>query len=361
MLPSQAQAQEPVQVEVEAQSRQAKRARMLGLTLCSLLLLGAVALPFGLTPYWQHVAIIALYYALLTASWTLLAGFAGQFSFATMALAGISAYTSALLVLYLHWPIPLGIAAGALMAATVGLLIGALVLRMSGPYLALFTIAFSEIVRIALNAEYQLTRGDMGLTVPYLFSPNDKLAFYYTILGLLVLSLGLMGLLLRSRYGLFFRAIREDEQAAATLGVHVVRYKILAFVVSSFFAGIAGGFFAHYVGTITPNSLMEIPRMGLIIAMAVIGGIESLLGAVMGAVLVEFLQEYLRALGMWRLVLFGLALVLILRFSQNGLIYPLYQRLAGRRVELRRPQEEEQEEGLREQVGWESAQAPRSD
>lgn len=303
----------------------------------------ALILPWLITLYWQHVAIIALYYALLAASWTLLAGFAGQFCFATMALAGLSAYTSALLVLNFHVPIPLGIVSGAVTAALIGLLIGALVLRMSGPYLALFTIAFSEIVRIALNAEYQLTRGDMGLTVPYLFSPTLKIPFYYTILGLLLTSLLLMGLVLRSKYGLFFRAIREDEQAAAAMGVHVVRYKIFAFVISSFFAGVAGGFFAHYVGTITPNSLMELPRMGLIIAMAVIGGIESLIGAVIGAVLVEFLQEYLRALGMWRLVLFGLALVLILRFSQNGLIYPLYQRLAGRRVELRYPLEEREE------------------
>ncbi len=339
---AQTQTQTQTQAQAQAQAQAPAPARALGLALGALLLLGAVGLPWALTPYWQHVAIIALYYALLTASWTLLAGFCGQFSFATMALAGLSSYTSALLVLKFGLPIPLTIAVGAVVAAGIGLLIGALVLRMSGPYLALFTIAFSEIVRIILNAEYELTRGDMGLTVPYLFSPDDKLAFYYTMLGLLLVSLALMGLLLRSRYGLFFRAIREDETAAAALGVHVVKYRLMAFVVSSFFAGVAGGFFAHYVGTITPNSLMELSRMGLIIAMAVIGGIESLIGAVIGAALVEFLLEYFRALGMWRLVIFGLALVVILRFSQNGLIYPLYQRLAGRRVEVRRPEPDEE-------------------
>jgi len=310
-----------------------------------------LTIPLFIRSYWLHVSIMALYYALLASSWTMLAGFAGQFSFATMALAGISAYTSALLVLKLGVPIWLGMIAGALMAASVGLLIGALVLRMSGPYLALFTIAFSEIVRITLNAEYQLTRGDMGLTVPYLYPATSKVPYYYTILGLLVVSLLLMWAILRSRYGLFFRAIREDEQAAAAMGVNTVRYKILAFVISSFFAGVAGGFFAHYIGTLTPNSLMEIPRMGLIIAMSVIGGIESLAGAVAGATIVEFLQEYLRAIGMWRFVIFGLALVLILRFSQNGLIYPLYQRLAGRRVELRREPELELDRELEEAKG----------
>ncbi|MFQ5794655.1 MAG: branched-chain amino acid ABC transporter permease [Candidatus Bipolaricaulia bacterium] len=299
-----------------------------------------IAIVLGLTvptfmhSYRLHVSIMAGYYALLASSWTLLAGFAGQFSFATMALAGIGAYTSGLLAIHLQLPTWLGMIIGALMAASVGLLVGVLVLRMSGPYLALFTIAFSELIRITLNAEYQFTRGDMGLTVPYLYSPLSKVPYYYTILGLLAISLLIMWALLRSRYGLFFRAIREDEQAAAAMGVNTVRYKIMAFVISSFFAGLAGGFFAHYIGTLTPNSIMEIPRMGLVIAMSVIGGIESLAGAVAGATIVEFLQEYLRALGTWRFVIFGLALVLILRFSQNGLIYPLYQRFAGRRVEL---------------------------
>ena len=293
----------------------------------------SIAVPLLLRAYWLHVAIIALNYALLASSWTMLAGFAGQFSFATMALAGIGAYTSALLVINSQLPMWLGIISGALMAAFVGLLVGVLVLRMSGPYLALFTIAFSELVRITLNAEYQFTRGDMGLTVPHLYPTVSKVPYYFTMLILLAGSLLIMGLLLRSRYGLFFRAIREHEEAASAMGVNIVRYKIMAFVISSFFAGLAGGFFAHYVGTLTPNSIMEIPRMGLVIAMSVIGGIESLAGAVAGAILVEFLQEYLRELEMWRFVIFGLALVLILRFSQNGLIYPIYQRLAAKRVE----------------------------
>lgn len=315
------------------------------------LLVGGIAIVLGLTiplfihSYWLHVTIMALYYALLASSWTMLAGFAGQFSFATMALAGISAYTSALLVIDLHLSMWLGIIAGALMATFVGLLIAALVLRMSGPYLALFTIAFSEIIRITLNAEYQLTRGDMGLTAPHLYSTISKIPYYYTILGFLIVSLIIMWAILRSRYGLFFRAIREDEQAASAMGVNTVRYKIMAFMISSFFAGLAGGFFAHYIGTLTPNSIMEISRMGLVIAMSVIGGIESLAGAVAGAAIVEFLQEYLRTLGMWRFVIFGLALVLILRFSQNGLVYPLYQRLASRRAELRtKPELELKEE-----------------
>lgn len=295
----------------------------------------ALMVPLFIHSYWLHVMVMALYYALLASSWTMLAGFAGQFSFAHMALAGVGAYTSALLVMWGHLPIWAGILGGALAAMLVGLMVGALVLRMTGAYLALFTIAFSELVRIALNAQYQLTSGASGLTVPHLYQAISKVPYYYTILSILAVCLLIMWAVLRSRYGLFFRAIREDENAASAMGVNIVRYKIMAFVITSFIAGLAGGFFAHYIGVITPDSIMEISRMGLLIAMSVIGGIESLAGAVAGAIIVKFLEEYLRAFGLWRFVIFGSVLVLVLRFSQNGLIYPIYQKFGRNRIEMR--------------------------
>jgi branched-chain amino acid transport system permease protein len=296
----------------------------------AVLLAAAAALPLVVRGYWLHILVIALYYALLASSWCLLAGYAGQFSFAHVALAAAGAYTSAFLVIHggLH-PV-LGIAGGALAAAGLGLLIGALCLRLRGPYLALFTIAFSEILRIALNAEYRITRGNFGLNVPPLFQTESRAVYYYTALALLALSLLAMNLVLRSRYGLYFRAIREDEDAASSLGVNVVRTKIFAFVLSSLFAGLAGGFYGHYVRILTPN-IIQLPQMGLVIAMVVIGGIESLAGAVAGAVILQVISEYLRDYGELRWVIFGAVIVLTLRCSQNGLIYPLYERLAARR------------------------------
>lgn len=300
------------------------------------LILAAISLgalvPLVVRDYWLHVTIIAYYYAVLTASWTLLAGYAGQFSFAHMALAGVGAYTSALVVLNTSIPAYLAILIGSIAAACVGFLIGILVLRMRGPYLALFTIAYSELFRIALNAEYKITRGNFGLEVPPLFASRSKVLYYYVVFAVLAASLLAMWMLVRSRYGVFLRAIREDEDAASAMAVDVVRYKIMAFVVSSLFAGLAGGLFGHYVLILTPN-IMEIPQMGLIIAMAVIGGIESLAGAVAGAIIVEFVSEYLREFAEWRLVLFGLVLILTLRFSQNGLIYPLYRQLFEKRLQ----------------------------
>jgi branched-chain amino acid transport system permease protein len=235
-------------------------------------------------------------------------------------------------VLYADVSPVFGIFIGSITAAGVGVFIGFLCLRLRGPYLALFTIAFSEIVRITLNAEYRYTGGNFGLNVPPLFEEGTRIIYYYTILGLLVLSLLTMRQIVNSRFGLFFKAIREDEDAASSLGVNVVRYKILAFVITSFFAGLAGGFYAHYVRILTPN-IIQLPQMGLIIAMVVIGGIESLAGAVMGALLLQIVSEYLRDYEELRWVLFGLVLMTTLRFSQNGLIYPLYKRFAQRSAE----------------------------
>ncbi|GIX47949.1 MAG: hypothetical protein KatS3mg131_2160 [Candidatus Tectimicrobiota bacterium] len=302
--------------------------------------LGVLLLPLVGNDYLLHVGTISWYYGILAASWVLLAGYAGQFSFAHMALAALGGYTSALLLHFLQPPLPLALLSGVVTPALVGGLIGWLCLRMSGPYLALFTVAFSEIFRILLVAEYRFTRGSLGLHVPPLFPGASKRVYFYAGFGLLLASLALMQRVLRSRIGLFLRALREDERAAAACGVNTVRYKILAFVLASGFAGLAGVFYGHYVGILTPN-IAAIPQMGLLIAMAVIGGVESLYGAVVGAVFVEVLSEGLREYGQWRLVLFGLILLLTQRFTRNGLVAPLLARL--RRPAARRtPREAKQ-------------------
>jgi branched-chain amino acid transport system permease protein len=239
-----------------------------------------------------------------------------------MAFSGIGAYTSTFLSLYTPIPIPINIIIGGLIAVLCGFLIGKLVLRVRGVYLALFTIAFSELLRIAITAEHQITRGDFGLEVPPLFLGTSKLPYYYTMLAILLLSMLIMWLLINSKAGLYFRSIRENEDAASSLGVNVVKYKILAFVVTSFFAGVAGAFYGHYILILSPNTI-RISEMGLVIAMSIIGGIESLTGAFIGALTLEFLSEFLRDYGEWRLVIFGGLLVLTLRFFRNGLIYPI--------------------------------------
>jgi branched-chain amino acid transport system permease protein len=289
----------------------------------------ALIIPFFIQTYWLHVLIIAYFYAILAASWSLLAGYAGQFSLGHMAFMAIGGYTSGILGRFLNVPPLPGILLGTLAAGLAGWAIGALCLRFKAAYLALFTIAFSEILRTLIRGEPQITRGDHGLHVAPLFGEIvSRVPYYYTMLAVLVACLLFLYWLANSRVGLFLRAVREDEEAAAARGVDVVRYKVLTFAVTSMIAGLAGTFFAHYVTILTPN-IMIIPQMGLVIAMAIIGGVESLIAAALGGMIIQIGLEVLREFGAWRLVIFGALLVVTLRFARNGLLAPIFQRLSG--------------------------------
>ncbi len=292
------------------------------------------------TPYRMGVITGAFFYALLASSWSLLAGIAGQFSFAHMAFVGIGAYTAGLMGRDLGSTPLTGIIAGTLLAGLVGLVIGLLCLRLRAAYLALFTIAFSEICRIILLTEFKFTEGSNGLQMSKLWEGITGTHEYYVMLVLLLAGMGFMYWLAGSRFGLFVRAMREDQEAAGAMGVNVVRYKVMIFVITSLIVGLAGSVFYHQVGIITPNT-MDILQMSLVIAMAVIGGMESLLGAAVGAFFSRILLELLREinifglhleLGAWRYAAFGMLLVLTLRFAQNGLLYPIIDRLFMRRA-----------------------------
>lgn len=281
----------------------------------------------GVDEYWIYILTIGFYYAILASSWSLLVGYVGRTSFAHAAMSGMGAYTSVLVTTRLDFPLVVSIPLAGLVAALVGMAIGRLCLRLHGAYLGLTTIAFSEIFRITITAEYDLTRGSLGLAAPSLFESTARTPYYYAFLALLLVSLLAMWLILRSRIGLFFTAIREDEDAAASLGVKVVRWKILAMTISSFFAGLAGGFYAHFVQLVAP-SMMSLQEMGFVLSMAVIGGFHNIFYAALGGVFLEVLLEALREIGEWRLALFGLIVIIVLRYAPNGLFGELAQRLS---------------------------------
>jgi branched-chain amino acid transport system permease protein len=291
-----------------------------------LLAVGVLGFPFLVNGYWLSVGVLAMFYAIVAASWALLAGYAGQFSFGHMAFVSLGAYTSGLLVKWLGIPVPLGMAAGVAMCGVVGSGVGFVGLRMRGPYLALFTVAFSEVLRIIFVSEVEITGGSGGLEVTPLFHTRSDMPFYYLGVVLLAASLAVMLALVASRWGLFFRAIRENEDAAAASGVKVLRFRVLAFAIASAFAGLGGGFFGHYVGILTPD-IGSVDQMGLVVAMAVIGGTESIIAAAVGALSLEFLVEALRSYGQWRLVLFGALLLLTMRFARNGLLALAWQQV----------------------------------
>jgi branched-chain amino acid transport system permease protein len=289
-------------------------------------------LPLLLSEYHTHIAVISLYYVILAVGWNLLAGYTGQFSLAHHTFAGLGGYTSALLVQHTGLPMVIGVGAGMLLAAAVGYGLGTLCLRMRAIYLALATWAFAESVRLLITVEYQITRGDLGLATPLLFGTPRPRPYYYLFLGLALAALLAAGAIVRSRIGIYLRAIRDDEEAAAVMGVDTLRWKRFAFAASAVFAALAGGFQAHYVGLLSPAP-MKFNEMAMIVIMVIVGGLRTFAGPVVGALLIEILSELLRAWGEVRMVVFALLVIVVVRAYPAGLVglgRALARRLAAR-------------------------------
>jgi branched-chain amino acid transport system permease protein len=275
-------------------------------------------LPLWTGEYYLQVFTISFYYVILASSWNLLAGYTGQFSLAHHAFAAIGGYTSALLVTNLGLPIWMGILAAPLSSAFMGLILGVLCLRMRAIYLAIATWAFAESVRITLSMTYEITRGDLGLAVPKLFSGEGQgVAYYYLFLVLAAATVLIITFIMRSKMGYYLRAIRNDEMVARVMGINTTRWKILAFMLSSGTAGIAGAFYGHYNGLLTPV-MVDFNEMAFIVIMVVIGGIRSIAGPVIGAILIEILTETFRGFGEVRMVVFALAVIAIARLYNEG-------------------------------------------
>ncbi|HXF73423.1 MAG TPA: branched-chain amino acid ABC transporter permease [Actinomycetota bacterium] len=270
-----------------------RRAGLLALACLASLAAAAPAL-FLTSDYRLSVAAQAMYVAILASTWSLLAGVSGQFSFAHVTIAGLGAYASAIWARDLGGAIGSvygGIAFGTAFATAIGAVLGLLLLRLRSAYLALFTIAFAEIARLVVVAESDLTGGERSLQVPQL--PGRHLAHYYLILGALGLILACTYGLLRTRYGVFLRAMREDEAAAAAMGVDVVRLKVVIFTLTSLMIGLSATLYFHTTPRLVPERL-DLLFMGQVIAVAVIGGVESPLASAIGALVMYGLLENLR-------------------------------------------------------------------
>jgi branched-chain amino acid transport system permease protein len=236
------------------------------------------------------------------------------------AFAAIGGYTSALLVTRSGFPIWMGILAALLSSTLMGFILGVLCLRMRAIYLAIATWAFAESVRIFISMTYKLTRGDLGLAVPKLFLGEGRgIACYYFFLGLAVVTILMIMIINHSKMGYYLRAIRDDEMVARVMGINTTRWKIFAFIISSGIAGIAGAFYGHYNGLLTPV-MVDFNEMALIVIMVVIGGIRSIPGPVIGAIFIEILTETFREFGEIRMVVFALAVIAIARLYHEGAI-----------------------------------------
>ena len=239
----------------------------------------------------------------------------GMLAIANAAFMGIGAYTSAILTMNFGLPFPLVLAAGMGAPALIAYVIGKPTLRLSGVYLAMATLAFGEVVRIALLNAESLTGGALGLNgIP------QSTQWWHVLLAL-TLTLAVLWRLRHSRVGRAFESIKEDETAAGLMGVDVASFKMLAFVLGAAIAGLAGALNAHLTFFISPGEY-GFDRAVDILTMTILGGIGSLSGPVVGAVMLTLLPEMLRSFKDFRLVVNGFILVLIVLFLPKGIWDP---------------------------------------
>ena len=279
----------------------------------------AFALPLFISDYWQYVLTVAFFYAIMAASWNLLAGYTGQFSLAHHTFGMLGAYVSSLLMVKAAAPFWLSVPAAISFTILLSLLLGVVCLRVHGLYLALITWAFAEVIRNYLRMHYAFTGGDRGLDSPLLFGTLQPTPYYYFFLGLTLFCIALIAVLMRSRIGYYLRAIRDDSIAARSMGVNIVRYKVLAFIVASGIAGLAGAFYGHSIGLISPV-LGDFNEMAMIIIFVVIGGMRTQSGPVVGAITVRITMELLREQSEIRIIILSALVIIIMRFFNGGLM-----------------------------------------
>jgi branched-chain amino acid transport system permease protein len=326
----------------------------------ALIAVSLALLPFALAQVgttWVRITNYAILYVLLALGLNIVVGFAGLLDLGYIAFYAVGAYTYALLAsphFNLHLPFWVILPIGAAVAALFGVLLGAPTLKLRGDYLAIVTLGFGEIVRIFLNnlsRPVNLTNGPQGIARidpfsfgPFSFSRPDTIAglefsgpikYYYLLLVVMLVVIVINLRLQNSRIGRAWEAIREDEIAARAMGINTTRLKLLAFAMGASFGGIAGGMFSAMQAFISPESFILVESI-MVVSMVVLGGMGNIWGVILGALLLSFTPEFLR----WtvepvqhaifgrsliepeviRMLLFGLALILIMLFRPAGLL-----------------------------------------
>jgi ABC-type branched-subunit amino acid transport system ATPase component/ABC-type branched-subunit amino acid transport system permease subunit len=285
--------------------------------------------------YEQTVLLFAFLVAIQSISWNIISGFAGYVSLGHSVFLGIGAYTAG--ILSTKWEVnPLVIApVSGVVAVAVALLVGSVVLRAKGPAFVIITIALLLLLQILAVNLPGLTNGSDGITLelPFWDAGIQNIPFYYMFLGLMVLTFGFSAWIRRTKFGTGLVAIREDEGKAAAIGIPTTLYKNLAYAASAFFIGVAGAVYAYFLTFLNPLGAFNILVSVTVVLGALVGGRGTLWGPVVGAFIVSFASEAATVYGggtQSRLLLFGLALVIIVLFMPAGLL-PTLQRLLTKR------------------------------
>lgn len=266
--------------------------------------------------YYEGIVRLICINIIMAVSLNLVCGFMGQLALGHAGFMSVGAYAAALFTMHCGLPeavaFPLGLLVGGIVAAIVGFLIGIPALRMRGDYLAIITLGFGEIIRVVANA-LPITGGAKGLSgIPA--STNFSWAYWVMILSVFVIFA-----FIKSRHGRAVISIREDEIAAEASGIRTTYYKMMAFVLAAFFAGIAGGLYAHHVGVLAPTKF-DFNYSVEFLVMVVLGGMGSITGSIIAAIVLTILPEALRGFEDYRMLLYSLVLIVMMLFRPTGLL-----------------------------------------
>lgn len=289
--------------------------------------------------YIMRIAIIALMYSMLAVSLNLMTGILGQMSFGHAAFWGIGAYTSAILSTRFGLGTEVTMIASAVVAGLFGILLGIPTLKLSGYYFTIVTMVFCEIIRVVELNWMSLTRGPLGiLGIPrpsfFGLPLRSQTAYFHLILILLILTVVVVSNLSNSRIGYAIYAVRDDEIAAASNGINIFRVKIITFAVSAMLAGVAGSFFAHYQTYIDPSSFSGLQSNEMLV-MVIFGGLGNVFGSIFGAITLSILPELLRGFAVYRQIIYGIMLVVMMLVRPMGLFGSVRFKYLGQRLTLR--------------------------
>ena len=268
--------------------------------------------------YWRGILVLCAMNVLLALSLNLVLGYTGQLNLGQSAFFGIGAYVSTILIKTYGWNFWLAALAAVAAAGLVGVVLAAFAVRLRGHYLAIASLGFAVITyQVLVNWESvtQGVRGIYGILPPV---PN-AVALFYLVAGIGLLVYFLLDNLVRSPVGDTLRAIREDEVSAAALGVNGAVWKAFAFGLGAAIAGLAGCFYPGFVGTLVPDAFGIVESFTMM-AMVIVGGMGTMIGPVIGAVVLTFLPELLRGFGELRLMIYGIALTLVVLFMPGGIV-----------------------------------------
>jgi branched-chain amino acid transport system permease protein len=289
-------------------------------------LLGALALSFLVSlganhfnSYWLFIAYDIGINIILAVSLNLINGYTGQFSLGHAGFMAVGAYTAAAITNQFGELNPLAsgavfigaLTAGGLAAAVGGLLVGIPTLRLRGDYLAIVTLGFGEIIRVIFQ-NMERVGGARGLSVAHGWTN------FFWAFGFAAVTIYVVTALVHSTYGRGFIAVRDDEVAASAMGINPTKYKVTAFVIGAFFAGIAGGLYAHSKQFITPGGFNFMQSIAIVV-MVILGGMGNTVGVIIAAVLLTLLPEFLRPVAEYRMIIYSLLLIVLMLTRPQGL------------------------------------------